>query len=108
MDRALSVASLLLVVCGVMGCSSPSSTEGTSTAALSSSGIPMIKLTDKRFGPPRVGNRRSGTGAKIAPSSLPVAEDFESEFRKQITSSNYLDALNSAAAEASAAPSAHP
>lgn len=107
MARPLTVLLLVVGAC-LGGCSSGSSTEGTSTAAAaSSSGIPMIKLTDKRFGPPRVGARKNG-GAKIVASSLPVAEDYESEFKKQITSSNYLDALNSAAAEASAAPSAHP
>ncbi|MFO0615599.1 MAG: hypothetical protein U0414_23600 [Polyangiaceae bacterium] len=82
-------------------CSSPSA-DAPSASASAAVTVATAVPTFARRRPPRSGV------AHVDPSSLPVPEDYESEFRKQITSSNYLDALESAAAEASAAPRAHP
>ena len=103
MARQALTASVVvgLLVVSLAACSSESSPAQATAASASSTPAPSAAA--RRQTP------RSGIGtAKIDASSLPVPEDFESEFRKQITSSNYLEALGSAAAEASAANRTHP
>lgn len=92
--RALGATAVVaLAACG------PSGETASSATAASTPSAPSPHRQ-----PPR-----SGKGAaRIEASSLPVPEDYERELRKQITSSNYLDALESAAAEASAAKRVHP
>jgi hypothetical protein len=101
---AVPIASLLIFALASTACSSSSADDPTPGATTSSLGA----TSAHPFHPAKpIGNPRSADAARIDPSSLPVPEDFEQEFRKQITSSNYLDALNSAAAEASAAAHTH-
>lgn len=103
-----ALALALAAAVGLAGCSSESAPTSTSASsappegAAHESGGPVHQQGPHRPTP------RSGTAARVEASSLPVPEDFEGEFRKQITSSNYLDALRSAAAEASAARRSHP
>jgi hypothetical protein len=100
MARPLSAAGLAIAL-ALAACSSDD--PPSASASIAGSATPPPPAIKTRM-PPR---SRIGA-AHVEASSLPVPEDFESELRKQITSSNYLDALESAAAEASAAARAHP
>lgn len=106
LNAARVVAPLLVIGAALSGCSSESSQTRAAASSSTSSSAPSAS-GPRVGGPVHLQRPRSGS-ARVDASALPVPEDFEGEFRKQITSSNYLDALGSAAAEASAAKRTHP
>lgn len=102
--RAIRVMGALAVALSAAACSGGSAAD---PPAASSPAAAITARPDKRL----AARPRKPNAPPIVASSLPVPEDFEAELRKQITSSNYLEALNglgSAAAAVSSVPSAHP